>query len=123
ERLACGPQADLPTTSAGGNGAGNPTGGGDGGGDGGAAAGGHGGDGGGGGGAPFSTTPTITCGEKHTCATKSDGSSYCWGDNASGQLGTANTMPSYVAVKVAEGSIAIAAGRAHTCRQTNGGGI
>ena len=36
----------------------------------------------------------------HSCAVKTDGTAYCWGQNVYGQLGTGNTVASYFPVKV-----------------------
>lgn len=43
---------------------------------------------------------SISAGEAHTCALSIQGTSYCWGNNTSGQLGTSNTQqvssPAYI---------------------------
>lgn len=38
-----------------------------------------------------SVATDVACGERHTCAVKSDGSLWCWGSNGSGQLGDGTT--------------------------------
>lgn len=59
----------------------------------------------------------ITAGEKHSCALKSSGQVWCWGNNADGQLGdgtsTQRTAP--VQVITLTNAVAIAAGSYHTC--------
>ncbi len=42
----------------------------------------------------------ISAGYDHTCATKTDGTVYCWGNNGSGQLGDNTTINRYVPVQV-----------------------
>jgi alpha-tubulin suppressor-like RCC1 family protein len=45
---------------------------------------------------------SITAGEAHTCGVTLDGSIYCWGANASGQLGDGSTTDRGAPVRVAE---------------------
>lgn len=65
----------------------------------------------------------LSAGGAHTCGLTSDGSAWCWGSNAFGQLGdgslTARHAP--VAVATTERFTRIAAGQAHTCAVTGGG--
>ena len=60
----------------------------------------------------------ISGGFYHTCAIKTDGSLWCWGDNSNGQLGTGNTtavrVPTQIIVPTARWS-AVTTGHAHTC--------
>jgi alpha-tubulin suppressor-like RCC1 family protein len=52
----------------------------------------------------LSSVHHVTVGDGHSCALKTDGSVYCWGDNTYGQLGVANgdagTKSSITPVKV-----------------------
>ena len=65
----------------------------------------------------------ITVGYSHTCAIKTDGTAYCWGQNSYGQLGDNTTTSKYTPVQVlgvgASGVLSgvsqISAGRDHTC--------
>jgi alpha-tubulin suppressor-like RCC1 family protein len=59
-------------------------------------------------------------GSSHTCALLADSTVWCWGANGSGQLGTGNTTPSSVPVKVTGMSeaVAIAVGESHSCALT-----
>ena len=50
--------------------------------------------GGQGGGGPAPIVDRVYAGGSHTCATKSDGSLWCWGQNARGQLGDGTGQPS-----------------------------
>jgi alpha-tubulin suppressor-like RCC1 family protein len=68
----------------------------------------------------------ITAGGSHTCALRSDGRAFCWGDNFSGQLGTGtsgNTGPTPRSVASLTGITALAAGDAHTCALRSGGAV
>ncbi len=62
---------------------------------------------------------SITAGSRHTCGTRTDGQSYCWGRNSSGQLGDSTTAgrtrPARVATPLRFSSVVTAAGGSHTC--------
>lgn len=61
---------------------------------------------------------SVTAGDYHSCALKTDGTVVCWGANFSGQLGTGTTSPSATPVPViglGGSAIAISAGGSHTC--------
>lgn len=59
----------------------------------------------------------LTGGGAHTCGLTEDGSAYCWGSNAAGQLGDNSTTPRDQPVPVAGALkfVAIDAGTEHTC--------
>lgn len=59
----------------------------------------------------------LSLGYNHSCALKDDGSVWCWGRNADGQLGTGGNADSATPVRVALPTRAsvIAAGGYHTC--------
>lgn len=67
----------------------------------------------------------VVGGGAHTCALTSDGSAYCWGGNASGQLGdnstTARTTPAAVTTTLKFS--ALDAGANHTCGLTSSGAV
>jgi alpha-tubulin suppressor-like RCC1 family protein len=59
----------------------------------------------------------VTAGYVHTCAIKTTGTLWCWGDNGNGQLGDGNTSDSHVPVQESTASnwAAVAAGYNYTC--------
>jgi alpha-tubulin suppressor-like RCC1 family protein len=58
----------------------------------------------------------ISVGGQHTCAVKDDGSLWCWGRNAYGQLGTGDTLGQTKLVRVPlDGVSRVSAGFNHTC--------
>jgi alpha-tubulin suppressor-like RCC1 family protein len=68
----------------------------------------------------------VTAGEYHTCARKTDGTLWCWGDNTYGELGDGTTVMKSAPVQVtALGSsvVEVAAGRAHTCARKKDGSL
>ncbi len=69
------------------------------------------------------TLGAVTAGGAHTCAVTAEGTAYCWGANAAGQLGTADTGSRLSPVRVAGGHtfVVISAGIAHTCGVSSGG--
>jgi alpha-tubulin suppressor-like RCC1 family protein len=62
---------------------------------------------------------TINSGSLHSCATRTDGSLWCWGDNSFGELGIGSTtnadVPQQVTTPTATGWATVSAGGAHTC--------
>lgn len=83
---------------------------------------------------PTTSTPTavsggykfiqISAGDEHSCGVTSAGAIYCWGDNASGQLGNGGGADSNVPVFVSssEKFINVSAGAQHSCAVSSGGG-
>jgi alpha-tubulin suppressor-like RCC1 family protein len=65
----------------------------------------------------------LALGGAHTCALLSDGTAFCWGNNASGQLGDGTTTNSHTPVPVLTGLkfTSIDAGASHTCALTSAG--
>ncbi len=69
---------------------------------------------------PASTGWTsVTAGIYHTCATRSDGTLWCWGWNGLGELGIGSTTgqhaPKQVTTPAADGWASVTAGGTHTC--------
>lgn len=66
----------------------------------------------------------VTLGQAHTCARMASGAVYCWGLNASGQLGTGDTtmasQPRAVAM-LGAAATSISAGFGHTCATLSAG--
>jgi alpha-tubulin suppressor-like RCC1 family protein len=67
----------------------------------------------------------IATGEQHACALKSDGTVWCWGSNASGQLGDQTALPRRTPVQVVGigNAVQIAASASFTCARTAPGAI
>ena len=65
----------------------------------------------------------LTADGVHTCGLTTTGQTYCWGGNASGQLGSGGTAASGVPVHIASdpGFIMVDAGARHTCAITGAG--
>jgi alpha-tubulin suppressor-like RCC1 family protein len=66
----------------------------------------------------------IVAGSEHTCALTTTGAIWCWGANASGQLGDGTNVNRNAPVNISGlpgGVAAIVAGSEHTCAQTSGG--
>jgi alpha-tubulin suppressor-like RCC1 family protein len=60
----------------------------------------------------------LAAGDSHTCALNPSGTAFCWGNNASGQLGTGAPGPNDSLPKAVSGVLvfgSIAAGATHTC--------
>ncbi len=77
------------------------------------------------------TFASLSAGETHTCGLTPLGSAWCWGDNASGQLGTDEVVtcggspgdcsPAPVPVRGGLPFVTISAGGQHTCGIATGG--
>ncbi len=68
----------------------------------------------------------VSAGDGHTCARKTDGSLWCWGDNSSGQLGDGTTTTRSLPVQVAAlGSqvASVSTGDLHTCARKSDGSL
>lgn len=57
---------------------------------------------------------SVSCGENHTAAIKSDGSLWMWGGNYDGQLGNGSTKDSLIPVKVLDNVAAVSCGNGYT---------
>ncbi|MBI4700441.1 MAG: hypothetical protein HY744_04610, partial [Deltaproteobacteria bacterium] len=75
------------------------------------------------------TVSLAATGSQHNCALRADGTVWCWGANAKGQLGDGTTSPSSVPVKVKvlaptveQLFVAVATGQQHSCAVTAGHG-
>jgi alpha-tubulin suppressor-like RCC1 family protein len=69
------------------------------------------------------TVASVTTGSEHVCALTPEGAAYCWGDNASGQLGDGTTTSTFTPVRVL-GDLSFSAltgGDRHTCGLTGDG--
>ena len=70
---------------------------------------------------------SVTAGSYHTCATRTDGTLWCWGNNDSGQLGigseseTGQDLPQQVTTPAPGGWTSVTAGGFHTCATRTGG--
>ena len=77
-------------------------------------------------GLPNGQIAQLTAGAAHTCALQVNGGLYCWGFNASGQLGdgttTMRTAPVLVSNSVGRYN-SVAAGGVHTCGRLANGGV
>jgi len=61
---------------------------------------------------------SVSAGDEHTCAVKTDGSLHCWGRNAAGQLGDGTTADRRTPTQETSGAsdwASVAAGWRHTC--------
>jgi alpha-tubulin suppressor-like RCC1 family protein len=58
----------------------------------------------------------VSVGAGHSCATKSDGTLWCWGSNSNGQIGVGTTLTAFSPTPVVgTGFSAVSAGASHTC--------
>lgn len=70
--------------------------------------------------------PSITTGNRFTCAMNSAGTIQCWGINSLGQLGNGGTGNSSVPVGVSSlssGALGISSANMHSCAVTGAGGV
>ena len=61
----------------------------------------------------------------HSCAAKTDGTAWCWGENLEGELGNGTTSSSLVPVQVSglSGVVSVSVGYRNSCALTNVGGV
>jgi alpha-tubulin suppressor-like RCC1 family protein len=75
---------------------------------------------------PLATSvASVAAGYRHTCAIKIDGTLWCWGANAYGQLGdgTSTTSPIPVQVPALSGVAQVTCGAHYTCSRTMAGAV
>jgi cysteine-rich repeat protein len=66
----------------------------------------------------------ISVGSGHSCATKSDGTLWCWGSNSNGQIGIGTIITTFSPAQVAgTGFTAVSAGASHTCATHSDGSL
>lgn len=68
----------------------------------------------------------VAAGSNHTCAVKTDGTAWCWGQNNAGQLGdgtTTNRLTPTAVTGLGTSVQAIAANYLHTCALRTGGAV
>ena len=59
---------------------------------------------------------SVSAGNGHTCATKTDGTLWCWGWNSDGELGIGNTTGKFVPTQLYIAGVAsVSTGNGHTC--------
>ena len=65
----------------------------------------------------------VMCGYVHTCAVKTDGSLWCWGDNGYGELGDASDISTNSPIRAGTGADwqQVGVGGAHSCGVKNNG--
>jgi len=63
------------------------------------------------------TWASVAAGYAHTCATRTNGSLWCWGDSSAGQLGLGSVAYSTTPAQVGTGTTwaSVSTGYAHTC--------
>jgi alpha-tubulin suppressor-like RCC1 family protein len=65
---------------------------------------------------------SVSAGNLHTCAVKTDGSVWCWGSNGNGQLGNGGTTDRASPVRITglpTTAVEVSAGYSHTCARTS----
>ena len=72
----------------------------------------------------FGTVAQVALGGAHTCAVKEDGSLWCWGANASGQLGVGDLIDRNIPVQVMSGGVKeVSLGTYYTCAVKEDGSL
>ncbi len=70
-------------------------------------------------------TAQVDVGDGHSCATHTNGTVWCWGNNPFGQLGDGTTIDRSEPVQVSnlEGLVRVATGEQHSCALGNSGSV
>ena len=73
---------------------------------------------------PIANVANISAGLGHTCASKTDGTLWCWGLNSNGQLGIGNTINQYSPKQLFfDKTASLTAGSEHTCASRTDGSL